>query len=174
MLLKKQLRLSLLAIVFIYTGAKAQQTGEKKGWSSEDRHTFINSCIETAKEGMSHDSARFYCYCMEELIEHKYPNVEDVAKLQEGEFNKPEWQDKVAGCLGGTWKSEERNVFLENCISSAKDGGIDAVKATNYCECMLFKIEKMYPDALEAGEVLSKEDLKSPAWQKLIKSCLDF
>jgi hypothetical protein len=46
-------------------------------------------------------------------------------------------------------------------------------KAKNYCECMMFKVEKKYPSPADAGTI-TKEDLQSPEWKKIIQSCLDF
>jgi hypothetical protein len=38
---------------------------------------------------------------------------------------------------------------------------------------MMFKVEKKYPSPAEAGN-LTKEDLQTPDWKKIIQSCLNF
>ncbi|MFN8291188.1 MAG: hypothetical protein U0U70_13105 [Chitinophagaceae bacterium] len=171
---KRTFLLFFTFFLFACSGLFAQQTGEKKGWVSDDRWIFIKACIDNAREGMSADSARFYCFCMQELVEAKYPDSKDAGKITPEELQLPEWQKNIVACLGGFWKSAEREEFVSNCISSAKEGGIDSVKAGNYCECMLYKIEKLYPDPNKAVEALSGDALSTPFWQKLIKGCLEF
>lgn len=121
---------------------------------------------------MSNDSARFYCYCMQEKMEVKYPNVTDANKITANELSSPEWIKEIKSCLGGTWPANERTEFLNSCVNSAK-ANLGETKAKNYCECMMFKIEKIYPDANEAAKITA-EDFKTDYWQKLIKGCLDF
>jgi len=148
------------------------QPGENKGWPSAERYSFLNECIKTASAAMSGDSARFYCYCMQEKVEKKYPDVKDAAKLSQDDMQTPEWKKEINNCLGGTWSSKDRSDFLTNCVASAKDG-IGAEKAKTYCECMLFKIEQRYPSSDDAAK-LTAEDLQTPAWKIIAKGCLDF
>lgn len=163
----------LVSIVFINKGF-AQETGEKKGWSSADRNDFIVECIKSAKVNMAEDSARFYCYCMQEKVEKKYPAIVDAAKLSETDMKSPEWLKEIKSCLtsGTAWSAKDCSDFLSECIESAKPG-MSEQKAKNYCGCMMFKIEKMYPNPADAGSI-TKEDLQSPAWKKRIQSCLEF
>ena len=72
---------------------------------------------------MSEDSARFYCYCMQEKIESKYPTVEVASKITEEDMNSAAWQKDIKGCLGGTWGSDEREAFISSCIESAVNTG---------------------------------------------------
>lgn len=150
----------------------ANPVGETKRWSSEERFAFISECIKEAKLGMSEDSARFYCYCMQEKIEKKYPDPEDAAKITEGEMESEEFQKMVMDCLGGTWDTENREVFISECVKKASTN-LGEEKAKTYCECMQFKIEKAYPDPKDINE-LTAEKLASPEWKKVVKGCLDF
>ncbi|MEQ1677617.1 MAG: hypothetical protein ABL876_12990 [Chitinophagaceae bacterium] len=151
----------------------SQQPGEKKGWPSYERYAFITSCIREARANMSEDSARFYCYCMQEKVELKYPNIELAAKITEAEMESAVWQTDIKSCLGGFWGTEEREAFLSNCIETAEKGGSGTEKAKNYCNCMLFKIETRYPNPLNATD-LTPEKLSSPEWKKIIQGCMDF
>ena len=159
-------------LLFISTGF-SQESGETKGWPSVERYGFITSCIKEAKANMSQDSARFYCYCMLEKVEAKYPTVELASQITEADMQSEEWMKDIKSCLGGYWKSEEREAFLTNCTSSAEKGGISKEKAQTYCECMLYKVEVRYPNPVDAAE-LTPEILATPAWQKILKGCLDF
>ena len=80
-------------ILLLFTGNIFAQPGApKKGWPSVERYDFITECIRTAKEGMSEDSARFYCYCMQFKVEAKYPTIEEAGKITKNDMESPEWQ----------------------------------------------------------------------------------
>src|SRR5687767_4901523 len=170
--MNKHYILSALLSCFLVTSLIGQTTGEKKGWPSSERNAFITECIGTAKKNMSADSARFYCYCMQEKIEAKYPDTADANKITETELSSPEWVKEIRSCIGGTWTKIDHEEFVTSCVNSAK-ASLGETKAKSYCECMMFKIEKIYPNANDAGK-LSAEDFKTEHWQKLIKGCLDF
>jgi hypothetical protein len=168
-LLFTQLVISLL----ICSKTFAQETGEKKGWPSTERYSFISECIKEAKSGYSEDTARFYCYCMQETVEKKYPTIEQAAKITEADMQSEVWQKDIKSCLGGFWGTTEREAFLTECMSSAKKAEISEEKSKTYCECMLFKVEIKYPNPADAGE-LTPEKLNSPEWKKIIQDCFDF
>lgn len=169
--MKKPSILLTLVSLFIVTSLFAQTAGEKKGWPSAERYSFITECIGTAKKNMSSDSARFYCYCMQQKMESKYPDVADAGKITKDELSSPEWKNQIKSCFG-TWPKKDREEFITSCVNSAR-GSLGDVKAKNYCECMSFKVEKLYPDADSAAR-LTTEDFKTEYWQKIIKGCLDF
>jgi hypothetical protein len=154
------------------TGSKPTP-GEKKGWASSERYSFIKECINEAKGGMSEDSARFYCYCMQERMEKKYPTVDEVAKLTEEDMQSPAFQKDIEECFGGTWGTEDRETFLDECVKTATTT-VGAEKAQSYCECMLFKIEKAFPIATEAFKHLTPERLNTTEWKKIVQGCRDF
>jgi hypothetical protein len=145
--------------------------GEKKGWPSSERYNFIRECINTAKKNLREDAARFYCYCMQEWIESKYPTIEEAGTITEDDMNSPTFQKKVKECQVGTWTAESRNEFLTECKNSAKEMGEE--KARSYCECMLFKVEKAYPNAADTNK-LTEDVLATPVWKKRIEACVDF
>jgi hypothetical protein len=169
----KKILLAPLAISLLFVSKTfAQETGEKKGWPSAERYGFISECIKEAKAGMSEDTARFYCYCMQEGVEKKYSVIEDAAKITEADMRSEEWQKAIRSCLGGFWGTAEREAFLTECMASSPST-VPANKSKTYCECMLFKVEMRYPNPLEAVE-LTAEKLNSPEWKKIMQGCLDF
>lgn len=181
--MKKQTILVLLAVMISIAPVFAQLAGEKpgsvkpvtgetKGWPSKERLDFIRECVNTAKVNMSEDSARFYCYCMQERIEIKYPTIEEAGKITEAEMQSPAWQKYVTECLAGTWSSTTRNDFISSCITTAKVN-LSEEKAKTYCECMQFKIEKAYPNEADLS-TLSDSMWKTPEWKKIIQGCMDF
>ncbi len=171
--MKKSILLTLIVFLLIAVKAVAQLSGETKGWPSVERYAFISECINTAKESLSEDSARYYCYCMQFKVEKKYPTIELASTITEADMNSPEWQKDIKACLnGGTWSAIDRSTFLSECIASAKDG-VGEEKATIYCECMLYKVETKFPNAADA-DTLTAEKLATPEWKKIIQSCFDF
>ena len=170
--MNKQYIFSVLLSCFFVTSLIGQTTGEKKGWPSSERNTFITECIGTAKKNMSTDSARFYCYCMQEKMETKYPDFADASKITSKDLASPEWIKEIKSCIGSTWTKNDHEEFVTSCINSAK-ASLGESKAKSYCECMMFKIEKIYPNANDAAKITA-EDFKTEYWQKLIQGCLDF
>ncbi|HMU47747.1 MAG TPA: hypothetical protein PKC72_15355 [Chitinophagaceae bacterium] len=169
-MLKKILITGLLPVFF--AGIVAAQTGEKKRWPSSERYSFIAECINSAKPALSQDTARFYCYCMLEKVEGKYPDIAEASKITDDELAKPEWQKEIVECLSGTWTSEGREAFLSNCVRVATEN-VGEKKAQTYCECMLYKIERMYPSEEDAAKI-TEEDLTSEFWKKMVKDCMEF
>ena len=170
----KKLRYPTIALLFIgYCLNTSAQTGERKGWPSKDRYEFIRSCIETASPGLGEDKARYYCWCMQEKMEIKYPTIESASRLTEADINTPEWQKEIQGCRDHEgWSAKDRADFLSECKNAAKEG-LGEEKATNYCECVLYKMERKYPKAEDAGEI-TEEKLNTPAFKKMMQDCLAF
>jgi hypothetical protein len=172
----KKIILPLLVLILFVSNSFAQEAGEpkKKGWPSVERYSFITECIKSAKAGMNEDSAKSYCYCMLEKIEKKYPTIEEAGKITDTDMQSAEWQKDVKYCLASIskWSAIDRSDFLSECVKSAKTG-MSEEKAKNYCDCMMFKIERKYPNPNDAAGI-TEETLKSPEWKKLIADCLDF
>jgi hypothetical protein len=57
------------------------------------------------------------------------------------------------------WPQEEIKAFRESCFENAK-AGIGEEKAVKYCECMLEKIMKKYPDVYDAEKITMAETLE--------------
>ena len=74
---------------------------ETNKWGHKDRTEFVNSCVETAKEAMSEDSASAYCYCMLAKIEKKFPDLNALNQIDEKLMATPEWQKIINNCLSG-------------------------------------------------------------------------
>ena len=108
---------------------------------------------------------------MQEKMEAKYPDTLEAGKITSQELSTPEWKKEINACLYGSWSKKDRDEFVNSCAEQAK--GLGTEKAKNYCECMQFKMEKIYPNVNDAAK-LTGDDLKSEYWQKIIKNCLDF
>ena len=70
------------------------------------------------------------------------------------------------------WPQAERDAFITNCEREAMaEGKISSSVAQNYCDCMLNKMETLYPDILDAAK-LTEEEFQSPSMEKMAKDCL--
>lgn len=165
----KKLTIVIAACLFV-AAAHAQTSGEKKGWPSNERHAFVTECIKEARAGMSEDSARFYCFCMQEIVEAKYPTVDDAAKITEEDVQSEAWKKDVIACLGGTWNTEERVAFISNCKTALEKNESAKGISEFYCECMQYKMEKNYPDPAEAAK-LADDIFSTPKWKKIVADC---
>jgi len=164
--MKKSILIILVSCFII-----GKTAGQDSRWKTTDRVPFITECVKAAKAGMSEDSAKFYCYCMLVKLEVKYPDPNDAGLITEETLNSPEFKKMINDCLGGYWKTEDRNDFMSSCIGAAKDG-MGEEKARSYCECMMFKIEYRYPSYSEANKI-TKQTLETPEWKKMIQTCLE-
>jgi len=62
-----------------------------------------------------------------------------------------------------TWTQEYRDQFLGPCVDNAYQASGDRSLSEHYCECMLNKLEELYPDVQKAearGSEGLQEDLK--------------
>ena len=67
----------------------------------------------------------------------------------------------------GGWSSAEVDAFVSECVPAAEKNGLSRAQATEYCECMQVKIEKMYPDVNDAATI----DMESPKMQQMVRDC---
>lgn len=69
-------------------------TNYSSGWSKTEKNQFMNTCISTASKRVSQSRAEEYCSCMQEKIERKYPDYNEMnSKMTSTEVN-----DLAAGC----------------------------------------------------------------------------
>lgn len=161
----KQATLSLICILYAFF-----LNAQESSWTYKDRDDFISNCVTAASGGMSIDSAKHYCYCMMSILEKSYPDPKQVVELSDNDLSSPEWKAKIRACLGLPWPASFRANFMENCVGAAK-AHLGEADARSYCDCMMYKVQLIYPNYVEADQI-SQETLASPAFQKLIRSCL--
>ena len=135
------------------------------GWSKTYRDKFVQGCVTKASEKVSQSEAYSYCSCMAVKVEAKYPNENDVdARLTASDI-----ESMRTGCLSNSnqsnssndnsnnsqnWSTSDQREFMDNCTPGAsKTLGTSA--ATDYCDCMLRKLMKEYPNSKDVGGVSS-------------------
>ena len=119
---------------------------------------------------MSEDSAKHYCQCMLVEIESRYPDAAEAGKLTAEQLASPAWKKIIQDCLSGQWSTDDRSEFITSCVNAAK-AGIGEQKAKTYCDCMLYKVERKYPNSADAAK-LTAQELEKPEWKKNLQECL--
>ena len=69
---------------------------------------------------------------------------------------------------GGGWGSANEQAFTTNCVSSAVNSGLEQRRAQNYCDCMLGKLERKYPDPNDVAGL----DENSPVMKQMAQDCI--
>jgi hypothetical protein len=66
-----------------------------------------------------------------------------------------------------SWNSDHVKIFVDNCAGEAVKNGLQRSEATEYCECMQRKLEVMYPDPQDVGNI----DTESSEMKDMIRKC---
>lgn len=117
----------------------------KKSWTEADKKLFLQNCIENSRKGLG-ERTESYCNCLLDTTVKKYPDAKKAMHLSMGEN-----LDLMKNCLKG-WTAYEQKVFIDTCIAKSAYT-LGAEKAKSYCDCMLIKVRKKYPDAIHADEL---------------------
>ena len=70
-----------------------------------------------------------------------------------------------------SWSSNDINEFVSNCVSTAVQGGMSQELSEKYCSCIQQKIEQLYPDPKDAGNI-TDEQMNSPSMKSMVRGCL--
>jgi hypothetical protein len=130
-------------------------------WSKKFRDKLKQECITKVSETVSEGEAARYCNCLNEKIESKYPDEDEVqSNLSQADIDsiKPDClaltsvkNDRSANNTQG-WSVEDQRGWMDNCTPGAGKT-LGAAAANNYCDCMMRKLMKEYPDSKDIGSV---------------------
>mgnify|MGYP003526088583 FL=1 len=67
--------------------------------------------------------------------------------------------ESINGQDDSEWPQSERDAFMTNCVREAVKAGRSTSVSQRYCDCMLGKIEGMYPNINDAA-TLTNADIK--------------
>src|ERR1035437_6749795 len=150
-------------------GDLKNNTNSASTWSKACLSKNLSDCITRASNRLSASQAYTYSDCMLDKIQQKYPNENDA----ETKFTKEELVPIDAACLPADvnknnsndnqtnnnnqnnsnysrqWSTSEQNEFLDGCTPGASKSLGDG--ANVYCNCMLQKLMKEYPNLQDAG-----------------------
>ncbi len=146
-------------------------------WSSRDITGFKAKCEQAAiKNGATTTEAQTYCNCMLRKLSTKYPDINDInmegsdVKVMATQCEETAIKSTSSTSSAG-WTRKQELDFVNSCVREAKKGGMEDLDAQSYCDCMQYKVEKLYPSYVEANR-LTEADLKKPSMQKMIQDCL--
>lgn len=138
-----------------------KRSGSQNGWTDEERHGFLSSCTSQLPWGQ--DSSQTYCACMLQKIERMFSTAEEANQLSPAKTLELAKQCFVQFRPAASWTDAEEAAFIKECEpKAAKSMGEE--KARSYCACMLEKVEKAYPNPVEASNVTIEQISK---WTEL-------
>jgi hypothetical protein len=145
---KLALLFSISLLLFFINSCSESLVEKKKGWTKQERETFLSNCFDEAALGMSDSSAKEYCQCVLEKIQERYPKASDAV-----EMNKDEITEFATECVDMNsftqWEEKDQAEFLDDCVSESQKTMTDE-NADAYCSCMLEKLMRKYPTPTSA------------------------
>jgi hypothetical protein len=150
-------------------------------WTETDKNKFLKECAASFDESQG-DLPNKICPCVLQKMEKEftsYSEADSKGGEAAGQRIALQCKDEIVGKtdntnthVAGGWPQVEKTAFITNCVTNATAGGkISRTVAQNYCDCMLNKMETLYPDIQDAGK-LTEEEMNSPAMVKMAKDCL--
>lgn len=156
-------------------------------WSKTYRDKFVEGCVTKASEKVSQSEAYSYCSCMATKVEAKYPNEStvdnsltsaDIETMRVGclpntstqnnpSYNQPNNSNNSNNYNNQSWSVADQNEFMDNCTPGASKS-LGASQGSSYCDCMLRKLMREYPNSKDVGNV-SKEHMSQLASECLGK-----
>lgn len=142
------------------SGLKSVPASHRTGWSVADKEEFMRTC--TAELQWRADSAKAYCSCMLQKIEIIYPVAADADALTSEKAIKLAKECLKEMMPKSTWTAAERKSFMTSCKEKAALA-LGEAKAEKYCDCVLQKVEIVYPSPLDSDKITQEEITK---WAK--------
>ena len=169
--------------------SNSDENTSSDGWTEKDKSKFLSDCMEEAGDDQA--LAKKICPCALAKMEKKYSSLSEaesgggatakrmgkecMEELNKGTNNDDDNSNEVAdndksNNTGNGWPEVEVNAFVKECVSAAKKKGMEYLDAQSYCDCMQYKLEKLYPNVYDKR--LQSLDMESPSIKKMVQSCL--
>jgi len=154
------------------------QDESSSSWKASEIREFLNSCVNKAvSKGSGKAVAEEYCSCMQKKLEKRYPDTKDLVGLdlespsitRMAEDCRTDAQEKEGGTKSG-WSRADVMEFVNSCVDEAERGGMESLDAQSYCDCMQYKLEKLYPDPEDVA-VMTEADFRTPSMKRMIRDC---
>ena len=68
-----------------------------------------------------------------------------------------------------TWPSNEVKGFIAKCVPAAEKNGMTYIDAQSYCNCMLYKLQNLYPDINDPR--LKSISMDDPIIKQAVQNC---
>jgi hypothetical protein len=153
----KKLLIMLMAVTLFAACNNNKDRNDRDRGSRRDRDDYNSS--DRDRDSRDNDKKN---------TDYDYKDRNDRDRQDDDRRNDDRDDDRNRSSGGGSWSSSEINQFVSTCTDAAEKGGMQRSVAAKYCDCMQVKLEKMYPNAADAGGI----DVESPAMKKEIMDCL--
>jgi hypothetical protein len=162
------------------TDTKTTNFSSNGDWSDADIRSFNKQCLESMDN--NEEVANKVCPCALEKFKEKYSSLAEMDKKSteaEGKRIGEECVAEVKGEIGNNntglanngWPEVEKTSFTKNCVTNAMAGGQTKLVAEGYCDCMLSKMQQLYPDINDAGKLTEAQINRIAA--KYAAGCLE-
>jgi hypothetical protein len=151
------------------TDEKKPDTKTTASWSQADIDNFNSQCLQSLNNDEA--LAAKVCPCLLGKMQNKYASLADMdqkSSEEEGKRIGEECKEELnlgggkspddnQMSIGGGWPESEKKEFMSSCIREAVAGGNTRQLATRYCECMMDKLESLYPDIKKAATLTDQQ-----------------
>lgn len=131
-------------------------------WSAADLEKLEGQCAESFKDQAA--LGKKICPCLIEKFTKMYSSYAEMDRSTSYEEGKrlgkecrQEMDDGVSNNDGGlttsNWPQSEKDDFISSCVRSAMAKGKSRAVSQSYCDCMLNRIENLYPDYNDAARL---------------------
>ncbi|MCX6316166.1 MAG: hypothetical protein NTW29_02670 [Bacteroidetes bacterium] len=160
-----------------YLGSDSKDKGDKEdkedskntgysesAWSASDIKKLEDQCAETFKD-RPEEGAKM-CPCLIEKFSKLYSSYAEMDRktsFEEGKRLGNECRKELGGNsgevsnTGSNWPQSEKDGFISSCVGSAMKKGKSRAVSQSYCDCMLNRIESLYPDYKQASNLTDAE-----------------
>ncbi len=138
---------------------KTSENSGSRGWPESERSAFLKECVASFDETQA-TLANQICPCVLGKMEKEISSYKE-AETKGGEAASAriamQCKEEIVGTsdnTGNTWSRSDENKFMEECEGEATKN-VGAVRANQYCDCMLQKIKKIFSSLDETNRKLA-------------------
>ncbi len=139
--------LIVLMMFGLFASCKSKENSKKSNTENTTKDDYQNSDNKMDKTDNTEKTATDY----------KDKNNTNQDELDEDGNSKADVESITGQDDSEGWPQTERDAFTTNCVSAAVKAGKSRSVSQKYCDCMLGKIEGMYPDIKDAAKLSDEE-----------------
>jgi hypothetical protein len=167
--------------------SKNEDYTSNDGWAEKDRSKFLADCMTGFEKDQG--TGKKICSCVLGKIENKYSSLEEADRrggeaegkkmgmecaeemnISTNQKTNTDEEDNNKDYAGSGWPESEIQAFVTNCVKTAQKKGMEYLDAQSYCDCMQYKLEKIYPNINDSR--LRNLNMESPSIKRMVESCL--
>jgi hypothetical protein len=135
-------------------------TSSGSSWTAADLLKLENQCAESFKDEPA--AGKIMCPCLIEKftkLYSSYAEMDSKTSYDEGKRLGLQCKEELGVngnsnvSSGAGWPQSERDGFISSCVTNAMKQGRSRAVSQSYCDCMLDKMESLYPDINDASRL---------------------